>query len=435
MPLIATVQAAITRLAPRGWKALMERHGLHLDAADLAAELRRPLVDAAGKSTIDRTIPGFEDFSPNGTAAIEPGDPARGLLYHALASPNVYPTAAGFRTDDDFPTISELDAIENYIYAASKKKLSDLGDVVVAVFAYQYRPGSTSVHGKHADMAYSRTGIARVGTIAAHYDPLRRSFWAGPVGGAPGVAVMPARYGAFLALRRKLTAADAVVHPLNGQLPGDSGKFFLVPVHKLFPGNECLTGEDVRLSFQEFHRSEKLRRIHLLAPARGGIAPLPGFNINQFPFVRESHDLVTMQPMGASVLLVSNPRHALAETETQINTVTGKRETVRFRVPPASGKNRFAESSFEIPSTNAGRAAPEYAHIRFHVRPNGQLFDVNSLDSANYSRVLRDGRFNGVPGVEDGPLEAAHLLDNSCDGAISAQVTLSKPLKDRKSVV
>ena len=103
--------------------------------------------------------------------------------------------------------------------------------------------------------------IARVGTTAAHYDPLRRSFWAGPAGGAPGVAVMPARYGAFLARRRKLTAADAVVHPLAGPFSKDKGRFFLVPVHKLFSGNECLAGEDFQLSYQEFHRSEKLRRI------------------------------------------------------------------------------------------------------------------------------------------------------------------------------
>jgi hypothetical protein len=191
MPLVDSVRAVINRLAPRGWRELMERHGLHLDASDLAAELRRALVGNGGASTIDRTIAGFEDFSPNGTAAIEPGDPGLSLLYHALASPNVYPTPTGSRTDDDFPTLLELDTMENYIYGIAKRKLVDLDDVVVAVFAYQYRPGSTSVHGKHADMAFSRTGVARVGTVPMHYDPLRRSFW-------------PARYGAFLAQRRKL---------------------------------------------------------------------------------------------------------------------------------------------------------------------------------------------------------------------------------------
>jgi hypothetical protein len=322
----------------------------------------------------------------------------------------------------------ELDTIENYIYSVAKKKLKDLGDVVVAVFAYQYRPGTTSVHGKHADMAYSRTGIARVGTTTMHYDPLRRSFWAGPAGGAPGVAVMPARYGAFLAQRRKLAGQDAVVHPLKGPITGDRNRFFLVPIHKLFSGGECLVGENLQLSFQEFHRSEKLRRIHQLAPAKGGVAAIPGFNINQPPFVRESLDLVSMQPAGASTLLVSNPRHALAEPETQLNSISGKQEFVRFRVPPESPNNRFF-TSFQIQAINDVRAAPEYAHIRLHVRPNGQLFDVNSLDTAHYTAVLSTGEFQGVPGVENGPLEAAHMLDNSCEGAISAQASLTKSLK------
>src|SRR5215467_4237063 len=100
MALLDAVKTAISRLAPRGWKSLMERHGVHLDAADLVAELQRPLVGADGRSTIDRTVPGFEDFSPNGRAAIEPGDPARSLLYHALASPYVSPASAGPAIDD-----------------------------------------------------------------------------------------------------------------------------------------------------------------------------------------------------------------------------------------------------------------------------------------------------------------------------------------------
>jgi hypothetical protein len=420
MPLVDSVRAVINRLAPRGWRELMERHGLHLDASDLAAELRRALVGNGGASTIDRTIAGFEDFSPNGTAAIEPGDPGLSLLYHALASPNVYPTPTGSRTDDDFPTLLELDTMENYIYGIAKRKLVDLDDVVVAVFAYQYRPGSTSVHGKHADMAFSRTGVARVGTVPMHYDPLRRSFW-------------PARYGAFLAQRRKLGGQDAIVHPLNGPLPGDNTRFFLMPIHKLFAGSECLVGENFQLSFHEFHRSEKLRRIHLLSPAKGGVTQLPGFNINQFPFVRESVDLVTLQPAGNSTLLVSNPRHALAETETQMNSLSGKREIVRFRVPPAASGNRFF-TSFQIEFQTASRAASEYAHIRFHVPPNGQLFDVNTLDSVHFNTVLTTAKFQGVPGVENGPLEAAHLIDNSCEGAISAQIAFSKPLKNYAAV-
>ena len=40
MSLLDNLRAAIGRLAPRGWNVLMQQHGLHLDAADLAAELR-----------------------------------------------------------------------------------------------------------------------------------------------------------------------------------------------------------------------------------------------------------------------------------------------------------------------------------------------------------------------------------------------------------
>src|SRR5690349_17386828 len=128
MALFDDVRAVIQRLAPRGWKDLMAQHGLNLDAPNLAAELRRALVDGNRKSTINRALPGFEDFSLEGTAAIEPADPARSLLYHALASPNVYVNPSGTRTDDDFPTLEELDVVENYIYGVAARKMSDLGD-------------------------------------------------------------------------------------------------------------------------------------------------------------------------------------------------------------------------------------------------------------------------------------------------------------------
>ena len=41
-------------------------------------------------------------------------------------------------------------------------------------------------------------------------------------GARPEFSVMPARYGAFLAQRRKLGAQDAIVHPLNGPTAGDN---------------------------------------------------------------------------------------------------------------------------------------------------------------------------------------------------------------------
>src|SRR5712692_657601 len=133
MSLLDGVRAAVQRLGPRGWAALLARHGLELNASELSAELIRPL------SGIDRTIVGFEDFSPQGRAAIEPGSPARSLLYHALASPDVHPEQAATRTDEDYPTLQELDAVENYVYGTARRKLSTFRDPVIALFAYQYR--------------------------------------------------------------------------------------------------------------------------------------------------------------------------------------------------------------------------------------------------------------------------------------------------------
>ena len=62
---------------------MLESHGLDFTRADLEVELGRDLPG------IDRGRPGFEDFAREGKRGIEPGSPARSLLYHALASPTV----------------------------------------------------------------------------------------------------------------------------------------------------------------------------------------------------------------------------------------------------------------------------------------------------------------------------------------------------------
>src|SRR5687767_3024788 len=80
MALIDTLKSICQPLAPLGWKTLFARHGLDISQTNLDAELARPL-------TIDRSIPGFEDFALEGVRGIEPGNPARSLFFHALASP------------------------------------------------------------------------------------------------------------------------------------------------------------------------------------------------------------------------------------------------------------------------------------------------------------------------------------------------------------
>jgi hypothetical protein len=91
MALIDAVQAACRRLASAGWGELLERHGLNISAPNLAAELARELPG------IDRRSPGFEDFAAEGRRGVQPGVPARSLLYHAFASPNVVAAPGGRR--------------------------------------------------------------------------------------------------------------------------------------------------------------------------------------------------------------------------------------------------------------------------------------------------------------------------------------------------
>src|ERR1700720_1001453 len=111
MAQIDEVKSACARLAGRGWQSLLKRYDLDIAKADLAAELARELA-------IDRNIPGFEDFTLGVKRGAETGVPAASLLYHAFASPDVHPTASGepATSVDAYPTLVELDPIDNYIY-------------------------------------------------------------------------------------------------------------------------------------------------------------------------------------------------------------------------------------------------------------------------------------------------------------------------------
>ncbi len=109
------------------------QHGLDITANNFTQELSKTL-------TINLTLNGFQDFSQDGSRAIEPASPDRSLLYHALASASVHPTSNNHQPSvdaDDYPTLEELDTIENYIYSVANRQLSDFPNAVIAVFAYQ----------------------------------------------------------------------------------------------------------------------------------------------------------------------------------------------------------------------------------------------------------------------------------------------------------
>lgn len=318
---------ALDRLKPVWGPYLKKTQGLDLDAPDLAAELNRTL-------NIDRNVPGFEDFAPQGTKGVAAGDPAASLLYHALASPNVTPDGA---TGQDFPTWDDLDAVENYIWAAVLPlQTSDLEGKVVAVFAYQYRPKPATTHQLYADLVYSRMGFARVGNVAPRYIGSDRGYTAfTDVAGE--VAVLPARYGAFLAEWRAGT--DDQVSMIGETVEGDADRKFLYPLRKLFSGDESVVGAHLSVAFAEWHLNTKLARVvggEGTPDGKPMVLP-PGLDATRSPFVRQSPDpeLAIMENVGAASVKVMPPAATLIRVAQQQNTVTNRPEIARFIVSPA----------------------------------------------------------------------------------------------------
>ena len=191
MTLIDEVKTILNRLAPLGWKDLFAKHGLDITTTNLEKELARSLA------MIKHDLPGFETFTKSGVKAIEPGSPAKSLLYHALASADVHPTTIGTPSNDPkvYPTLDELDTIENYIYSRANRKLSSFTNPVIVIVAYQYRHPLRSTHGKYADLAFSRVGVSRVGTEAYRYAAASRSFTSTPTNGGKGFVTLPQKSG------------------------------------------------------------------------------------------------------------------------------------------------------------------------------------------------------------------------------------------------
>lgn len=414
MRLLEQLKTQVLDPLASSWARLFSAHGLDItrpiDA--LEKELERPLP-------IDRSAPGFEQMALAAYRAIEPGKPALSFLYHALASASVLPSGANVQ----FPSLAQLDVVENYIYSRVRARIAEFNDPVVAVFAYQYRDRDQTTHRAHSDLASSRTGIARVGSEASLYLPERRCFEPRPTG-TSGFRVLPARYATFIAERRPQPPDGSVLRAV----PADAALTFLFPVHKLFSGDECLFEEDEDgkvvplnlpdLKYVDCHISEKLRRIHSSEGNPGYIPPMttPAFDLSKPPFVRDSrkdHSIVRLTSVGASVLVepVAQPLVSLA-----LQQVAGIEELVRFIVPkPAEvfgRKNRYW-STFEIPADDESRAAPEYVNIRTEVRHETGgvvLADLNQLPSADFDQKVRNGGY-----------EAAHFLDGSCDGALTIE--------------
>lgn len=431
--LLDRVVAACNRLAPRGWAAAFKAHGLDIEASDLRRELQRPLAG------IDRSISGFQDFAAEGVRGIEPGQPAKSLLFHGFASPEVSLSADISDGDGlNYPTLAEIEAVENLVYGFEPPTIEDLrarsdrSSLAVVVFASEYRPAVDTVHRRHADMCYSRTGISRIGVRAPKYDAPTRGFSQRIADDDFAVSVLPCRYSAYIAAlqpgqkgkhgpanfvepqpsllaggNRRSGRAGLIPPPaaLDLSSPGDNDRMFWIPVHKLFDGTECISGFDIAVRLAAQHLNEKIRRAHLLFGAAGHNGGWSEPDISRHPFViTQGIAEFSSQPDDGSWLLVPVARPTLIEPAEYLG------KPLTYSVPRTTNEKTWRpyESSLNLrPAADGARKAPEYLHAR-HKLEGGIRTNLNS--EADVKRAVRTGEYS-----------ALHYVDYTGDGWVDVE--------------
>ncbi|MBV9774605.1 MAG: hypothetical protein JO040_11680 [Gemmatimonadetes bacterium] len=415
--LIDSVAEACRRLAPLGWRQLLMEvtaGGLDIAARDLAEQLARPL-------RIDRGHPGFGDFNVAGTRAIEAGSPDRSLLYHAFASPGVVANRAGAALRG-YPTLAEIDAVENYVYGVRPPTIESLRaraggkPLGIVVFALQYRNTPNSVHGRHAELCFSRTGIARIGTIDPLYDPRTRSFASVDPARPFDFRVVPQRFAAYVAMK---TNGDAASFGPQDALPGDDQLGFWVPLHKLFDGAECIAGTEIALEVRRDLRNDALARFHEWLDLNGYQNDWRGEDLENFPFLIRNERIASFssRPDYAPGMIEPRPAPLVNVAEYQ-----GRRLT--YPVDPAfSGDpaNLAFSSAQVIPgppsespsymydtAQNTRRPSPEYLNLRHRVNADGTVENLNPRP--DMMEVIRAGGYR-----------AQHHIDYVGDGWVEAR--------------
>ena len=401
MALIDQVKAICERLAPLGWRAFLKAataQALDIQKATPAA-LRTELTK--NLPTIKRELPGLEDFASKGQQAVAAGQPSLSLLYHALASPLVTRDHLG-SPFGGFATPAELDTLENFIFSLAPvtlpKFITDNGGaskVAVVVFATEYRPAADTVDGRHADLTFSRTGIARVGTASARYLPESRGFWPEDEDNAHNFRVVPAKFSAWLAVQKKGSAArvSPILENDQAQKKDEPKRDFWVPVHKLFAGSECVAGLSLNVSFSARLFNLKIQRIHKAI----GTTPLPP----GFPHVIVDADIGALSADAAlgPGWLVPKVRPSLVEPAI----VNGQPVTYTVNPQQVDGFAAF----------NPGAGSPEYVHARTRVKA-GVFEDLN--DQPNVIMAI------AAAATENGTYQALHYIDYTGDGWVTAAV-------------
>ena len=397
-----------------GWKELFELHGFNINSNDLKSEFKKDLQ-------IDRAINGFEDFHSEANKAFEPGNPSKSLVYHAFASPNVISNSDIAITS--FCSMKELDILENYIYSLKKVSLESIKhtwrnhELAVVVFANEYRPASETTHYKYADTCFSRTGITRVGNLPNDYNSKLRGFYPTIEDKADSIKVIPCKFTPYVSVKVK---GDTSLIDIQRERDEDTSKWFWLPIHKLFDGEECLKGLDLEISFSEKHVNEKLKRIHNYLNTND----YSRSDLNNYPFYFEK-GLVEfnydkdLYPNGI-LFPKANPivKKALFNGEIATFSVPkGDNDDPRFLTGTFS-------SSINIKSLEGYkyRKAPEYVHARTVVDQEGNETDLNDI----YDFDSDGSQIELEKIILEGNYKAAHYIDYTCDGWVRVKIAALK---------
>jgi hypothetical protein len=424
----ADFQQLLQWLRSNGWTAHLQQAlgvNLELNGEDLKKELIKELDSSKLAALRQNESSGYDDFS--GERLIQPGFPAYSLLFHAMASPRVRPVGV-----TEYPSLQQIDLLENYTYALSNweelRSIYKIGaneELVFAVFAYEYRTAFKTPHHAYADMVYSRTGIARIGNEPLHYDKLNRCHTAKPADEirVKNVAVMPARYGLYIARKVKhsnISLVKSDVHKGNDSKDDrhDANKFFLQPIRKVF-NDDMLTG-NTNIQFNEMHKSEKLQKLSLTK----------GINMKALkPKPRFSKDLIVqdagMRNTGSSFLVISQPNDLIrpAREDGQI---------LFFKVPKRTviGEydNRYftALATQKVEDVELLEGSLHRIYNRYQAPRNQPLF-VNITNKVKqdttYTPLIKTKDQSFEKEMEKGNYYAPLFEDSICDGGVNADVS------------
>jgi hypothetical protein len=425
----AKFDALVQWMKDKGWlQFLADKLHIHVDPAGAMAQYQDLLTVPA--------VYGFDDFA--GKQLLTPGSPQASLLYHMLASPRVRPD--GF-LPDQYPTFLELDTLENVIYSLKDYSRAPFGDMLLAVFSYEYRPAFKTPHHQHADLVFSRTGIARIGEFPTHYDGPNRCYSNKPENAAnsKNVAVTPARYGVFLA---RLVNEDQFSQAARAA-KGDDVRKFLLPVRKIFDGDALVQTQGI--VFKEMHVNEKLASLVSFAQTNFGDQPGTNgslFKLESYPFRIVSgteEALAGCQAMGSSTLVMPAPkplvRYAIQDGKLACLRVTQNMHTY-FSAFETNPVTETIELIDDVSSGGMHRKPNDYAHPRlaplfvnvkftFDAGPTEQAPDF-TFDEKKDAKNKITHREGALSDDAQHPLSAyytALFVDGICDGCITADTS------------